>query len=201
EMQTQDFMKCLVQKYSNCGQQSDNALINGFNNLGVSDRPASIFQCRMKLLSEWFAHWSDEEKAELLIRLRNIDSTFMDEFQANLDHYQTTGAHTGAATDEHHMNHINGNIDDDSKTATEHLVSAVIVNGDHNLNDETPVVEENTGPTDDKAVLDDNDNDYPSSNAQQIIVNGNEEVEEYTKQAIDESVVIVNESSPAEVCG
>ena len=34
----------------------------------------------MKLFSEWYPNWSSTERIEFLLRLRNIDSTFMSEF-------------------------------------------------------------------------------------------------------------------------
>ncbi|XP_054153509.1 uncharacterized protein LOC128952188 [Oppia nitens] len=198
ELQTQDFMKCLVNKYSNSGQLTDTALINGFQHFGMSDRPASIFQCRIKLFNEWFAQWSDEEKAELLVRLRNINSTFMDEFQANLDltHGAGGGGDTDNATDDQHINHqhMNENIDDDSKTANEQLA----LNGRVDGTDEE-ITESSISPDSD-AKLSSSD-DYPSPDNQQ---EADEEVMDYVvKTATDESVInnnVITESS-AEVCG
>jgi hypothetical protein len=79
--------------------------------LGVGDRPPSIFECRMKLFNEWFTQWSDEEKHQLLIRLRNIDSKFMSQFDEtlsddniNIDDNKKIG-----------INSTNGNVDDPTK--------------------------------------------------------------------------------------
>lgn len=82
DMQKSDFLKELLKKYS---PVSDDILLNGVSALGLdSGRPPSIFQCRMKLFNEWFVNWSDEEKQDLIVRLRNIDSQFMDRFESIL---------------------------------------------------------------------------------------------------------------------
>lgn len=146
ELQTQDFMKCLLTQYGKSGHQLDGLLVNGFAKLGmsgtacphstsdlflptvgVSDRPASIFQCRMKLFNEWFGQWSDEEKQELLTRLRNVNSKFMDQFQESLDSGPV--ANGCAITDDDYSQTLNVNIDDDSKTSEQLVHNGV--NTDH----------------------------------------------------------------------
>lgn len=39
----------------------------------------------MKLFNEWFMNWSDEEKQDLIVRLRNVDGEFMDRFEKILN--------------------------------------------------------------------------------------------------------------------
>ncbi|RWS12310.1 uncharacterized protein B4U79_14221 [Dinothrombium tinctorium] len=89
EMQKDDFFKILVNKYggADCDDTATAAasMVNGVNGLQVNDRPPSIFKCRMKLFNEWFTNWSDEEKQDFLIRLKNIDADFMDKFYKQLD--------------------------------------------------------------------------------------------------------------------
>lgn len=99
EMQRGDFFKVLQSKYGpnstddeqaiGCGLEqlkingSSDGQMNGGNAYHASGgRPPSIFQCRVKLFNEWFLNWSDEEKQELLNRLRNIDSKYMDDLEA-----------------------------------------------------------------------------------------------------------------------
>ncbi|KAI1295585.1 Uncharacterized protein HDE_05416 [Halotydeus destructor] len=84
EMQKSDFFKIILKKYG--GNTIDSVLIEAaLKDMVIGDKPPSIFLCRMKLFDDWFANWSDEEKEDLLIRLKNLDSSFMDIFQQTLD--------------------------------------------------------------------------------------------------------------------
>jgi hypothetical protein len=65
----------------------------------------------MKLFNEWFIQWSDEEKHQLLIRLRNIDSKFMSQFDETLSHDNINIDDN----DKIGINSMNGNIDDRTK--------------------------------------------------------------------------------------
>ena len=145
----------------------------------------------MKLFSEWFAQWSDEEKQELLVRLRNINSQFMDEFQANIDSISNSQTTTGATDDVQLSQQINGNIDDDSKS-TEHLT----INGQH-LDEESPEPESQPEVTDDNnEIIGDQSPETDSHEVVEVIK------EEFVKISNDESVVSVNESNEVqEVCG
>lgn len=49
-------------------------------------RPPSIFQCRMKLFTEWYRAWSESDRIEFLLRFKNIDSGFLSEFYRLLLH-------------------------------------------------------------------------------------------------------------------
>lgn len=84
EMQKSDFFKIILKKYASSNVNVD-LVESAIKDMTVNDRPPTIFQCRMKLLDDWFANWSDEEKEDLLIRLKNLDSAFMDIFQSTLD--------------------------------------------------------------------------------------------------------------------
>lgn len=77
-LQKEDFLHILTDKYSQCNLST---FPESLGSLQVGDRPPSIFQCRMKLFTEWFNNWSDEEKAELLIRLKMSDKNFMMKFE------------------------------------------------------------------------------------------------------------------------
>ena len=84
EMQKSDFFKIIVKKYAG-SVVDENTITNALLSLKLTDRPPTIFHCRMKLFDEWFTNWSDEDKENLLLRLRNLDSQFMDFFQSLLD--------------------------------------------------------------------------------------------------------------------
>ena len=57
------------------------SLFDSMKGLGVSDRPPSIFQCQLKLFSEWFSEWSDAERNDFLLKLRVLDSEFVRTFE------------------------------------------------------------------------------------------------------------------------
>ena len=51
----------------------------------TKNKPPSIFECRMKLFSEWYEkQWNDHDRIELLLRLKNIDSEFIWKFYRKL---------------------------------------------------------------------------------------------------------------------
>ncbi|XP_027205488.2 uncharacterized protein LOC113799102 isoform X1 [Dermatophagoides pteronyssinus] len=51
----------------------------------TKNKPPSIFECRMKLFSEWYEkQWNDNDRIELLLRLKNIDSEFIWKFYRKL---------------------------------------------------------------------------------------------------------------------
>ncbi|XP_038073744.1 uncharacterized protein C14orf119-like [Patiria miniata] len=72
----QDFMTDLVNKAIPADVRS---LFEALETLKVNDKPPSIFQCQLKLFSEWFAEWSDEERDVLVHRLEELAPEFMNE--------------------------------------------------------------------------------------------------------------------------
>lgn len=82
DMQKDDFLKVLLEAYSS---GTPNSLANSVDALNVSDRPPSIFQCRMKLFNEWFVNWSDEEKSDFLSHLKVVDDEFIEKFHDSVD--------------------------------------------------------------------------------------------------------------------
>lgn len=85
EMQRSDFLGVLLET---CGPSGlVNGLVAGMENLGCaerSDRPPSLFQCRMKLFREWSNNWSQREKDSLLAAIKNTDSKFAENYEARL---------------------------------------------------------------------------------------------------------------------
>ncbi|XP_067130196.1 uncharacterized protein C14orf119 [Centruroides vittatus] len=82
EMQKDDFLKVLIEAYA---PATANSLANSVDSMNVSDRPPSIFQCRMKLFNEWIVNWSDEEKSDFLSHLKILDEKFIENFYDSLD--------------------------------------------------------------------------------------------------------------------
>ena len=155
----------------------------------MSDRPASIFQCRMKLFNEWFGQWSDEEKQELLVRLRNVNSKFMDQFQVNLESGPT--ANGCAITDDDYSHTLNGNIDDDSKTSEQLVLNGV----DTELSPEpveSPIEEvvEETVPVEEESKLEAEQHEEQTVEAQEVVV---VDVAKDVEEAVVEEKVNISE--------
>ena len=90
-MQKDDFLEIVLKKYRGSNGEVPDGISNGLHSLEVTDRPPSIFQCRMKLFNEWFMNWSDEDKENLLTRLENVDSQFMNRFRKSLEGGMSAG--------------------------------------------------------------------------------------------------------------
>ncbi|XP_011866589.1 PREDICTED: uncharacterized protein C14orf119 [Vollenhovia emeryi] len=84
EMQRNDFLGVLLE---NCGPSGlVNGLVAGMEKLDCegSDRPPSLFQCRVKLFREWSSNWSQCEKDSLLAAIKNTDSKFAEKYEERL---------------------------------------------------------------------------------------------------------------------
>lgn len=82
DLQRDDFLHVLAEKYTPLGPAGDGAL--GLSHLAIvnPDAPPSLFQCRMSLFDQWFQGWSDEDKASFLDRLRSLDPEFVDKLSS-----------------------------------------------------------------------------------------------------------------------
>ncbi|XP_032820095.1 uncharacterized protein C14orf119 homolog isoform X1 [Petromyzon marinus] len=56
------------------------ALLDGLQALGVSDRAPSIFECQLRLWTQWFESWSEDERNGFLNRLEQADAGFVARF-------------------------------------------------------------------------------------------------------------------------
>ena len=85
EMQRNDFLDVLLEQ---CGPSDVvNGLVFKMENLGhtnESDRPPSLFQCRVKLFREWSNNWIQQEKDSLLSSIKNIDPLFAEKYEERL---------------------------------------------------------------------------------------------------------------------
>lgn len=85
EMQRSDFLSVLLEQ---CGPSGlVNGLLSRMETLGYSegsDRPPSLFQCRVKLFREWSNNWSQQEKDSLLLSIKNTDPTFATKYEEKL---------------------------------------------------------------------------------------------------------------------
>ncbi|XP_046401544.1 uncharacterized protein C14orf119 homolog [Ischnura elegans] len=82
EMQRGDFLPILAQKFSPPG--SVNGVVAGVEGLNChqSDRPPSLFQCRVKLFGEWVTGWSQADKDQFLSGLKEVDPQFVENYEA-----------------------------------------------------------------------------------------------------------------------
>ncbi|KAJ8272594.1 hypothetical protein GJAV_G00091080 [Gymnothorax javanicus] len=55
-------------------------LLEQLNTLQVQDRPPNIFECQLRLWSQWFESWSEEERNAFLQALEERDSMFVGKF-------------------------------------------------------------------------------------------------------------------------
>ncbi|XP_006621882.1 uncharacterized protein C14orf119 isoform X1 [Apis dorsata] len=85
EMQRNDFLDILLEQ---CGPSGlVNGLVSKMESLGhtnESDRPPSLFQCRVKLFREWSHNWSQQEKDYLLLSIKNTDAVFAEKYDEKL---------------------------------------------------------------------------------------------------------------------
>lgn len=77
EMQKQDFMKDLIEK---AVPMKVSTLFDAMNSLNVKDKPPTIFQCQLKLFSQWFNEWTDQERNEFMRQLEIKDAIFVSKF-------------------------------------------------------------------------------------------------------------------------
>lgn len=80
-MQKADFMKDLLEKASPCNVDT---LFDAMHSLNVRDRPPSIFQCQVKLFTQWFEEWSTKDRNEFMNQLQQIDTVFIQTFNEEL---------------------------------------------------------------------------------------------------------------------
>ncbi|KAK3093775.1 hypothetical protein FSP39_020071 [Pinctada imbricata] len=76
-MQKGDFMKDLIDKAVPVNVDS---LFDSMHTLNVKDRPPSIFQCQLRLFTQWFETWSEKDRNDFMIKLRIADPAFVAKF-------------------------------------------------------------------------------------------------------------------------
>ena len=80
-MQKSDFMKDLLEKALPCNVD---ALFDAMHSLNVRDRSPSIFQCQMKLFTQWFEEWSPKDRNVFMHKLQQMDPAFIQTFNEKL---------------------------------------------------------------------------------------------------------------------
>ena len=74
-------MKDLLEKALPCNVD---ALFDAMDSLNVRDRPPSIFQCQMKLFTQWFEEWSPKDRNVFMNKLQQMDPVFIQTFNEKL---------------------------------------------------------------------------------------------------------------------
>ncbi|XP_064091105.1 uncharacterized protein C14orf119-like isoform X2 [Macrobrachium nipponense] len=78
EMQREDFLPILVQAYH--PKDHINGLLGGIDSLKIQGRRPSLFDCQVKLFHDWIGSWTENERTELLEEMRQIDPSFMSQY-------------------------------------------------------------------------------------------------------------------------
>lgn len=76
-IQQSDFLKELLDKAIPCHMDS---LFDSLRFMNVNDKPPSIFRCQLNLFNQWFDTWTQSDKNLFMIKLREVNSEFVDEF-------------------------------------------------------------------------------------------------------------------------
>lgn len=62
------------------------SLFDAMHSLNVSnDKPPSIFQCQMKLFSQWFDSWTDKQRNDFMLKLHCLDAEFVTRFNEEVE--------------------------------------------------------------------------------------------------------------------
>ncbi|KAK6183225.1 hypothetical protein SNE40_010746 [Patella caerulea] len=81
-MQKDDFLKDMVDK---AVPNNVDALFDAMDTMTVADKPPSIFQCQIKLFSQWFQGWNNAERNQLIQQLQILDPNFVAKFNFEVE--------------------------------------------------------------------------------------------------------------------
>lgn len=90
EMQKSDFVAVLAAKVNQAGSDQ-HILVPEMNGLSVNKKPLSLFQCQLKLFKEWVVTWNEDKHEYLLLRLKDLDSSFFTKYEDYLDNIENPG--------------------------------------------------------------------------------------------------------------
>jgi len=84
-LQKDDFIPVLAEKLSSKWAAA-NGLGDALNSLTLeNNRPPSLFQCQIKLFTDWVVAWSDDQKNYFILRLKDIDQGFSKKYENYLE--------------------------------------------------------------------------------------------------------------------
>lgn len=79
--QKREFQKLLLDKAIPCYLDY---LFDSLNSMNVNDKPPSIFECQLKVFNQWFDAWTVKDKNAFMVKLREVNFDFVDEFDRQL---------------------------------------------------------------------------------------------------------------------
>lgn len=72
------FMKDLVTKAL---PNNIDFLMDNMDAMNMNDKAPSLFECQLKLFTQWFDEWDEHERNVMLERLESTDPTFVSRFK------------------------------------------------------------------------------------------------------------------------
>uniref|UniRef100_W8CDF3 Uncharacterized protein n=1 Tax=Ceratitis capitata TaxID=7213 RepID=W8CDF3_CERCA len=216
ELQRDDFVPVLVEylQQSESGEIYMNGVVNSVAEVGIQDKPMSLFQCRIKLFREWNKKWPSDLKHKLREKVSEIDSKvgekITNEIKSNggeLINGTTNGYNGEEAVLEipiesnvnNNAEHISDSTADGSNEAVEasiHLDSQIVAA----LNNETPVDDNTTHENTENETADTTTmstaaiaTDIVNSPiATQLQLEPDEQVHLPTQNALEENVIVAD---------
>jgi len=59
-------------------------IVDSMNCMAVDDDEQTMFACQLRLFSQWFSAWTDDQRNSFLGRLSDVDTTFVDMFNSKI---------------------------------------------------------------------------------------------------------------------
>ncbi|XP_072030755.1 uncharacterized protein C14orf119-like [Amphiura filiformis] len=90
--QRQDFMSDLVNK---AVPPDVDSLFDSMKTLKVNDKPPSIFECQIKLFTDWFNFWSEKHRDDFIRKLGEVAPEFVQQFHALVESRKANSSSSG----------------------------------------------------------------------------------------------------------
>lgn len=75
----------IAKRFNDQVESGNGNLTLGFKKLELAVRLPSIFKCRVQLFEGWFDGWSEEERDQLLGRIKNLDGDFSEKLERAIE--------------------------------------------------------------------------------------------------------------------
>jgi len=59
-------------------------IVDSLSNLGVSDCEHTVFTCQLRLFSQWFTAWTNDQRNSFLEYLSDVDTNFVDQLNCKI---------------------------------------------------------------------------------------------------------------------
>lgn len=95
ELQREDFLPILIEYLTKDGPGVYmNGVVSGMASSTCSDKPMSLFQCRIKLFKEWSSKWPEDMKIKLKEKVIELDGKLGEKLEEELSNVLTNGSST-----------------------------------------------------------------------------------------------------------